>query len=36
MNTLQAFYNALNDQDKQLVNQPNQCKNPLFFLDWMI
>lgn len=31
MKTLQAFYNALNDQDKQIVNQPNQCKNKLSF-----
>jgi hypothetical protein len=31
MKTLQAFYDALNDEDKQNVNQPNQCKNKVCF-----
>ena len=26
MKTLQAFYDALSDQDKQNVNQPDRCK----------
>jgi len=32
MKTLEAFYNALNDQDKQTVNQPNQCKKNYFLV----
>ncbi len=31
MNILQTFYNSLNDEDKQNVNQPNQCKKCLSF-----
>lgn len=32
MKILQKFYKALNDQDKQNVNQPDQCKNIFFFV----
>ena len=34
MSILQGFYNALNDQDKQNLNRPNQCKNCLFGFDY--
>jgi len=36
MKTLQKFYNALNDQDKQNVNQPDQCKKIFLFSSFLI
>ena len=30
LNILQTFYNSLNDNDKQNVNQPTQCKKSIF------